>query len=942
MTARAAAFDRLPIETIATALSYVPAHDREVWVRMAMAIKDELGEAGKQIWIDWSATDKSFHPADADQVWKSVRAGGSGRVGIGSLIQAAKDNGYDPKTRPHRISDEELQERVRRREEEAERERLETERRHARAAGEAEEIFSAASPDGVLSHPYIVRKSISAPGGVRVGRYRRWFRAEGESSGSVVEVSEALLIPLRDADRKLTTLQAIFPSDANALSRDRDYLPGGRKHGCYFVIGTIRADSSVVMICEGYATGCSLHQATGFPVVVAFDAGNVPEIARIVRSKVSSCRIVLAADNDKWHEDPSKPNSGVKKAAEAAALCSGLVAIPRFKDESSKPTDFNDLAIMEGEAEVKAQIDAVLAGKMHTPDVKKEPAKKEEAKKEEPEKEPTPPANDNTQNEASGFTILGYDKDTIYIFPHEAKQIRSLSKSDLSETGLLSIAPRDFWQIYFPKPKSDSGFDKSGAVDWIFRRAYERGVFNPDRIRGRGAWKDGERIVFHLGDRLHVDGVYTPITQLRSPYIYQAERPFPRFDDVPPISSEEGGELLELAGMFRWSVPASAALLAGWCVLAPVCGALRWRPHIWITGGPGSGKSTVIDRYVQTLIGDLSVFAQGNSSEAGLRQTLRGDAMPVLFDESEQNNDRETARMQAVLSLIRQSSSESGAKTYKGTQSGSGMHFHIRSMFCLASIQVGIQQQADRERLTVLSLREKPEGGSGNGDAEQWQKIKAALYKIERDPSYPRRLLHRTVSMMPTILESIGIFTEAAAEFFGNQRTGDQYGTLLAGAWCLVSDTAPTKEEAINAVSGFDWNEYTEPARVNDSDRAMQTLLDSRVRTMHGAEYTVFEILDRIADLQSIERSTSEQPVCNMDMANCNGALQRYGMKAVKGHLMLANNSEALAKVFAGSQFSADFRGLLARVKGVRNDGEVARINGKAARCLSIALADLV
>src|SRR3546814_4223950 len=119
--------------------------------------------------------------------------------------------------------------------------------------------------------------------------------------------------------------------------------------------------------------------------------------------------------------------------------------------------------------------------------------------------------------------------------------------------------------------------------------------------------------------------------------------------------------------MFRWTKPGSAALLSGWVALAPLCGALRWRPHVWLTGGAGSGKTTVLNEYVHPLMAGCDLFAQGNSSEAGIRQELKADALPVLFDESEQNDEREAARVQAVLALNRQASTESEAKTFKGT-----------------------------------------------------------------------------------------------------------------------------------------------------------------------------------------------------------------------------------------------------------------------------------
>ena len=75
-------------------------------------------------------------------------------------------------------------------------------------------------------------------------------------------------------------------------------------------------------------------------------------------------------------------------------------------------------------------------------------------------------------------------------------------------------------------------------------------------------------------------------------------------------------------------------LLAGWVALAPTCGCLDWRPHIWLTGGAGTGKS-LIHRFISPLLHDMGVPVSGNTTEAGLRQTLKSDALPVVFDEAE-------------------------------------------------------------------------------------------------------------------------------------------------------------------------------------------------------------------------------------------------------------------------------------------------------------------
>ncbi len=557
--------------------------------------------------------------------------------------------------------------------------------------------------------------------------------------------------------------------------------------------------------------------------------------------------------------------------------------------------------------------------------------------------EPPPPANDNIGpvSPFDCFTILGYDHEDVFIFQHEKRQLLVLNCATMSASKLIELAPLDLWALRYP---TKTGFDKNAAVDEIFRRAHRMPVFNPSRIRGRGAWLDDERHLFHFGDRLLVDGQEIQLGKVASRFIYQAEVPFEVARDVPALTEDEGRQLLTLAERFRWQVPASSALLAGWVALAPLCGAIKWRPHIWLTGGAGCGKSTLLEQYVNQLTRWCNVYAQGNSTEAGIRQTLACDAVPVLFDESEQNNEREVSRVQNILALIRQASTESGAKTLKGTTTGNAMNFHIRSMFCLASIQVGIQQQADAERLTVLALRSKPEKGSADeaSHVAEWNDLKEALYLLRRDETLPDRLFKRMLGRLPDVVRAIDVFTLAAARHFGNQREGDQYGTLLAGCWCLISDDAPSEADAASWIAAFDWTNYTAMSHGDDATRAMTALLESRLETPHNSRYSVFELCDAIAKATGHPRSTEEVPACGLELKDAQAVLQRHGMKVVKGRLMLSNNSEALPRLVAGTPFQADFRGLLSRVPGVERSGEVAQINGKAARCMVIPLSMIV
>lgn len=800
------------------------------------------------------------------------------------------------------------------------------------AATKAKAIWQVAKEANDNNHPYLERKLVNARG-LRVGTWSQ----TNEDGKEWLRVENALLVPIRDEKREIVSLQAIFPDKNNATGRDKTFLAGGRKSGCYHGFGKPDKDAPKFIIGEGYATMASIHQATGLPCVVAFDSNNLVPVAKVIRKAYPTAQIVIAADDDQWTLQPIK-NPGLTKAKEAAALTKSILVKPVFSSLDTEPTDFNDLHVLEGIEAVRNQIEAAI--KMREPVEQLKP-KPTEAIALEPTPAPQPPAkpaNDNNGVNHMPFTVLGYDRDVIYVFPFESKQIRTVSRGDMSETGLLSIAPLEFWEALYP---TKSGFDKKNAVNWLFRTAYNRGVFNPDRIRGRGCWRDKDRLVFHFGEKLNVDGEYMPITKISSQFVYQAERPFPRFDEYEPLTADEGADLLGVAMKFRWGVPASALLLMGWVVLAPICGALRWRPHIWITGGPGSGKSTVLEDFVHELMGGLDVYAQGNSTEAGLRQHIRGDAVPVLFDEAEQNTGRETKSMQSVLSLVRQASSESGARTLKGTSSGDGMTFHVRSMFCLASIQVGIQQQADRERLTVLALREKND--KAENEPDRWEEIKQDLYMIKRDSAISKRLLKRTISMIPQVLKTIDVFVHAAAKHFGNQRTGDQYGALLAGAWCAAMDTIPTIEEAQDWINQYDWNDYTNSGVDDVSTQALRALLDARVRTSFGSEYTVYELVDRAAEINGMARNSNGASSIQLTAKDINDVLGRYGMKLSYDMLLVSRNPvSSLDKLMGDTLYHADFKGLLSRIPGVNKSTSTVYIAGSYTRCIGIPMSKIV
>lgn len=184
-------------------------------------------------------------------------------------------------------------------------------RRAEAAAERATRLWSQAGmPEP--AHPYLVRKRIK-PHGIR-------------------QLNDKLVIPLRDADHKLWSLEFIAPDGT------KRFLSGGRKRGCYFGMGYVTPERREFCIAEGFATGASIHEATGKAVAVAFDAGNLDPVARTLRAKFPGAVITICADND-----TSTPgNPGLTKATAAARAVGGYVAIPPHGYN-----DFNDAALAE-------------------------------------------------------------------------------------------------------------------------------------------------------------------------------------------------------------------------------------------------------------------------------------------------------------------------------------------------------------------------------------------------------------------------------------------------------------------------------------------------------------------------------------------------------------------------------------------------------------------
>ena len=187
------------------------------------------------------------------------------------------------------------------------------------------------------THPYLIEKNV-------------------KSYNLKIDEKNNLLMPLQDIEGKHWSNQKI---NVNF----KGFEKYSKKEGNFFIIGEQNLDKTEeFIIVEGYATGATIHEATGKTVIVAVDSGNLDLVTQALDKKYPNSTILIAADNDEQLELKGKVNVGVVKALQAAKSAGRNVIYPSFSKEEIKAnnSDFNDMAKIKGLKEVKLMIEDFL------------------------------------------------------------------------------------------------------------------------------------------------------------------------------------------------------------------------------------------------------------------------------------------------------------------------------------------------------------------------------------------------------------------------------------------------------------------------------------------------------------------------------------------------------------------------------------------------------
>lgn len=481
-------------------------------------------------------------------------------------------------------------------------------RRYAESAAQAQAILDAAQPADD-DHPYLTRKLVSAYLGARVGD---WPQRQAKN---------CLLIPFA-IDGRLSTIQAIAASGLLVANSSKDWLIGGRKSGASFQIGDPENSESIVFS-EGYSTSASIHQATGYPVVVCGDAGNLLAVAKTYRAKFATKRLLIAADNDVGKDT----NTGLKAAKNASQAVLGLLVFPDFTDaevaswqqchDGKTPSDFNDLRIIRGLDGVRVVFNTAMDSNETTAPSKDSLLVKTDKK-----------GNSSLiqHNEAAEIlyreefnSLLYYHAVTCYWYQYQP-------------TGIFAIRPELAIQhsVYsaINRHCGDLGFSAS-YVSGVAKCLMFESVREPQTPKGKVCFLNG---VLELESR--------ELLEHKPSYFFTSQLPFewqPSAPDPQPVidwlTDSVGGK------------PDQVQLIRAYAN-AIILGRSNLQRFLELIGPGGSGKSTLIRLFV-AMIGNEAVYStQLKQLEENRFETAKifGKKLVVVTDAEKWHSDVSTLK----------------------------------------------------------------------------------------------------------------------------------------------------------------------------------------------------------------------------------------------------------------------------------------------------------
>lgn len=313
-----------------------------------------------------------------------------------------------------------------------------------------------------------------------------------------------------------------------------------------------------------------------------------------------------------------------------------------------------------------------------------------------------------------GLEVLGEEDGVIRLFDRTKNRYHELQRpKDLDYALLVLIAGEDVLHNVAPKYSEKDPRTPLSTVRNLIALESRRRQLRTTKTIGQGMFniEDGRILVASGNEAASWDGSTAEYlgTPLIGSTLVELDGSRPWAGELPSLFERASSmttktatgvvdELVDIVGRWNFKSEHVVKVIALLILSMPVQTIWKWRPHVWITGGTDTGKSTLF-KFIADLFGSLALLREARITEAGLRQEVRRDSRVILLDEFEKNEHRD-----AIMDLLR--ASNSGIELSRGTRGHKPITFGLRHTGWVGSIEVKISRAADRGRFLVAELEQ--------------------------------------------------------------------------------------------------------------------------------------------------------------------------------------------------------------------------------------------
>lgn len=538
------------------------------------------------------------------------------------------------------------------------------------------------------------------------------------------------------------------------------------------------------------------------------------------------------------------------------------------------------------------------------------------------------------ENKPDDVVLLGHDENGIYYYFSNVNHVmKALGPSAHERHNFLAMANTGYWLEKYPGTINEKK-NAPDVVNWVrleeilFQAQAAVGFFDPSRVRGKGCWDDKGKLIVNMGNNLYYEKKTLPISNLmnKTNYYYEASA---GFNMAEPATNEECKQIISTFKKLLYKNQHDYICLVGFIMFSQIAGALKWRPHIWITGPAGCGKTHIL-KYIANLI--YLKLETNNASAAGIRQKIKNNFNTVIYDESEPDQGQTSLRMNQVLNLMREVSTREGG-SLRGSQTGRAIQFNTNANFCFGSIQASNLSVADSSRIYLIEML--PTLGIQTRD--EFMQIDTEMQKMV---SLAPKLFSRMVMNFDMFLENLEVCKMIIAKeniSHGSNRQYDQFAPFIAGYWAAISTEgiSPTFiKECIDALRLKD-SENFRAMEINQADELISCIFEKNIDNFK--KLTIGRCIESINNVFNDPNKKD-----TTDIVDCRHALEVYGIRIKNnGNLFISHTNTELKKLLKTDGYT-DIGALLRRNKYLIKEKDDQKISGKTQRGVELNLAKIM